>query len=195
VGAKGAESGGKSRQIRRPIFTQIITFPDITNDLGKKGSRNQIKLSPYLPTARRFYFTELVVPLVYNSSHPTSSSTLVMQLRSQATVEIHYAALSSLPRPLPPPPRVSIASFPGGCHRFHLDRNVPNISQLLTPTTPSNRPGADDDCKTTSAIRLGLWARYLSMQVAERYWGRPYHRPHDYSILSAPMQTVGNLTA
>src|SRR5947209_20019689 len=34
------------------------------------------------------------------SSHPTSSPPLLMHLQSQATVDIHHAALSLLPRPL-----------------------------------------------------------------------------------------------
>src|SRR2546429_614072 len=57
-------------------------------------------VKPRSPAARRFYFTELAVPLVYIFISSHSSPTLLMQLRSQATIEIHHAALSSLPRPL-----------------------------------------------------------------------------------------------
>src|SRR5947207_10400791 len=51
------------------------------------------------PTARRFYFTELAVPLVYIfvSSHVLAN--VANAAPSQATVEIHHAALSSLPQP------------------------------------------------------------------------------------------------
>ena len=38
------------------------------------------------------------------SSHPTFSPTLLMHLWSQATVDIHYAALSPLSRSLRPRP-------------------------------------------------------------------------------------------
>src|SRR5271154_2827762 len=57
-------------------------------------------VKPRPPTARRFYFTELAVPLVYIfvSSHVLAN--VANAAPSQATVEIHHAALSSLPQPL-----------------------------------------------------------------------------------------------
>ena len=86
-----------------------------------KWYRKPDPVKPRPPAARRFYFTELARPLdvyifVLWGSHVLAN--VANAATSQATVEIHRAALSSLPRPLRLPPL--------GCHRFHLDRNVPN---------------------------------------------------------------------
>ena len=63
---------------------------------SEKGAETS---SSQAPTARRFYFTELAVPLVYIfvSSHVLAN--VANAAPSQATVEIHHAALSSLPQP------------------------------------------------------------------------------------------------
>jgi hypothetical protein len=59
--------------------------------------------SSQAPTAdpRRFYFTAPAVPFgLYIRQIPRPCQHLLMHLQSQATVDIHHAALSSLPRPL-----------------------------------------------------------------------------------------------
>jgi hypothetical protein len=77
----------------------------------------RVKRAPKpVPVKRRplaaFISREFAVPLVYIfvSSHVLAH--VANAAPSQATVEIHHAALSSLPQPLRLPPRVSIASFP-----------------------------------------------------------------------------------
>ena len=103
--------------------------PRILNP-SEKAAENQSQSSADRLTARRFYFAELAVPLVYIfvSSHVLAN--VANAAPSQATVEIHHAALSSLPQPLRLPPRVSIASFPG-VQQFHLDRNVPQYTPMI----------------------------------------------------------------
>jgi len=136
------------------------------------------------PTARRFYFTEPAVLLgaIY-SSRPTSSPTLLMHLLSQATVDIHHAALSLLPRLLRlRAPLASIPSFPRGTTGFTSTSTNPNVPKLLVLTTPSNRPGADGDGggdvdDYAEASGQGI-SPYRPRKDTE---GRPYHHPHDYS--------------
>jgi hypothetical protein len=153
-------------------------------------------VKPRPPTARRFYFTELAVPSVYIFAHPTSSPTLLMQLRSQATVEIHHAALSSLPSRSDCAPRVSIASFPG----------LPQVSPRpqRPPTYPSDwllRSRATGvalvmTAKMTSVITLGASGRGISpCRPRKDTGGRPYHHPYDYSVFSALMRVVEHLAA
>ena len=65
-----------------------------------------------------FIWRNLPCILAIYSSHPTPSPTLLMHSLAQAAVDIHHAALSSLPQALRLPPRASVPSFPGVPPRF-----------------------------------------------------------------------------
>jgi hypothetical protein len=72
---------------RLPLPNEAEAFHLRVYNLGEKGSRSQIV---------RFLFHGACRPLgVY--IHPTSLPKSLLQLRSQTTVEIHHATLSSFP--------------------------------------------------------------------------------------------------
>jgi hypothetical protein len=85
-------------------------------------------VKPRLPAGRRFHFVELAVPLVYIfvSSH----------------VLANVAKAAPVPGYRRDPPRrfvfsSSAASIaPPGCHRFHLDRNVPQCTPVIGSSCP-----------------------------------------------------------
>src|SRR2546423_189241 len=82
-------------------------------------------------TSRRFYFTELAVPLVYIfiSSHVLAN--VANAAPSQATVEITTPlCLLFLSRSDCPPPGSALLASPE-CNRFHLDRNVPPYTPMI----------------------------------------------------------------
>jgi hypothetical protein len=107
VGAKGAESGGKERQIRRP-FPPDVQIPRIVNP-SEKGRRNLTSVT------RRFYFTEPAVPLVYIFAHVANAPPAAGYPRHPPRRFV--SSSSAAPTA---PPRVSIPSVPG-CHWFYLD--------------------------------------------------------------------------
>ena len=81
-----------------------------------------------------------------SSSHPPSSSTLLMHLTSQATVDLYHAALSLLLRLLRLRPRTSVPSFPGRSTCF-----TSNLDDWLTSRRRTDL-GTDDDAMMTSTI-------------------------------------------
>jgi hypothetical protein len=87
---------------------------------------------------RRFYLAKPAVLFRYIFVTSHVLATLLMHLRWQATVDIHHAALSFLPRPL----LGSAFLASPGCHLFHLD-----LTDLIdwAHTLPSNRPSADNN--------------------------------------------------
>jgi hypothetical protein len=125
---KGAESGDKERQIRRPFHPDVqflrIRSPD------EKGAEIQSSAG-HQPLAA-FISQSLLCLLSIYSSHPTSSPSLLMHLWSQVTVDICHATLPPLPRPLQLRPRVSIPKFPR-YHQFHVNLDEP---QRVGPHSP-----------------------------------------------------------
>jgi hypothetical protein len=77
---------------------------------------------------------------------------------AQAAVDIHHAALSSLPQPLRLLPTGQHSQLPRGATVFHLDLHYP---QRLAHDGLLSRPGADDDAddyidRTMGPPRLGI---------------------------------------
>jgi hypothetical protein len=112
----------------RDLGISRSTIPRIC-DLVKKGAENQIQLSPDLRPLAGFISRSLPFPWCIYSSHPTSSPTLLMQLRVPGYCRDppHRFVFSSSAAPTAPPGPALPASLVS--HRFHLDRSVPNASQ------------------------------------------------------------------
>jgi len=127
----------------------LLFLPRIYNTAPKPDP-----VKPRPPTARRFYFTELAVPLVYICLI-TSSPTLLIQLRSQAAFETHHAACLLFLGRSDCAPRVSIASFPGVPQVSPRPQRPPTYpSDWLLPPRPTGLAPMTT-AKLTLAVTLG----------------------------------------
>jgi hypothetical protein len=122
-------------------------------------------------------------PWCIYSSHPHVLANVTNAAPVQVTVEIHHAALSSLPRPLRlRPPGSALLASPG-CHKFHLDQQRPPTypsDWLLLSRATGLAPVTT--AKMTSTITLGASGRGISpCRPRKDTGGRPHHHPYDYS--------------
>jgi hypothetical protein len=120
------------------------------------------------PTTRRFYFTELAVPLMckFVSYHVLANSANAALVPGYRRDPPRHFAFSSSTAPTTPLPRFGIASFPG-MPQVHLDLHRYRIIGLHLLGRP---PSA---VKMTPAISCGSWNKLCNtnMLLNQQSWG------------------------